>query len=1585
MKVQIGLKTYTTFVSSDFPWSSGTSLSHYPIGACGNIGSYVMNPSLSAGTTRRFPDIEEVTTLCDIGYSTSGTYTTTVYPSLGVCGTRVAGTNDYATYTTVAPGTNYTTPNNTAFSFSSTDILGNDENVGYYDCLEVANGSGTLTGPLSGGTGSTITFTPNTGFAGAAILRYIPRLNATGKRGNITYIFIMVMPPPLPTCTPNMCEMVCYGGFEEFTSQLQYDLYTLGGFTAGLANEFSFYTPGPFDNSPDFRTGPSTVPATFSCGGSPTPVSAHLGTHYVGLVLRTDGAGANRSEGPSFPLNSPLLPGETATITLWARLGNSGCNGGIEVRFTNMQPCIGGTFLGSCPGLIQSAPIASPALVNNNLWQQLVYNYTNTTGVTLTHLLINSFPYSIYPGLPIGYILLDDISCKKNTPNLTVTKTGPASACPNDIVTYNINICNTSAFSAPAVQITDILSAGLTLSPGGTFTYPTQTLPTLPSGGCQNYTLNAMVTSTVGSVSNTANVSSGGCLSNATTNTVTTSIIQPTLNITQTVSNTNPASGSVINLTVSVCNYTNSPVTGINIQTSVPLGNVISPGSGYTVSSGLITFTAFNLAAGTSTSPSCSTFVIPITVGCNGSGNICTTISSGGNICLSQNNCTAISVISPVTVTSTSGTILCTGGSTTITAAGSPSGGTYLWSPAVGCPSCPSVTVSPSSTTIYTVTYTSGGCSATATSTVTVGGLAYTYPAGHMVSAGGETWTGGTITVNGIVTVPSGSTLTITGGAAVQFATGSGIVVQNQATLIINGVSTVLEGLPTCNNMWTGITLNGNITSTDVSGKLIINDATVRDAHIGVNALWGTFVFNWTYTGTIQATNANFINNRIGIRMEGRNFKNSNSSINSFITSCHFTCNAPLLDVATYGGEGTNHFIELESIRQLNTVSNNFFLDLTTFAPDKRGVGISALNSNFTAQGNDFTDLTRGVESGVTDVPRQTIIDNNTFTNIQEGITIQSGELDVITNNKINIPVPSLPYIKSYGVFMINSSGFDIEGNNCFTFGSTSPASYGMAFESSGATGGVVFNNRFNPNLGFGIQAQKDNINLKIRCNTFYTPYPSTSNYSVAVVNVSGFPTSTLKQQGAGCATNVDPAGNEWTSGCSSATAVQDVFTGAAVNFLYYAHVTDASGGNKTKPLCSTPVWEAADMTPYICGSQNKNATSCASSIPGLIAAPPSSTYADYFAAIKNLITSYYAKINALKAQVPSVSASMDGGNKQNLLNAINHVPALPPGQLKNTLTHSGPLSDDVLIAAIQRSSPLPPGTLKDILYPQAPLSVDVLTSLESVSLPSGIKNNIYSAQTNSPNYTKLSDILGQIQYWTGEIALLESEYQRKFIVYNNKVCKNTCKNSQLIDSKMLLVEAYLNENKLDSAQTVLSQIALADTTVISTVERQNYVDYMNVLLSLANSTLNVKQMNTAQVTTMQQIAATNTLAGGKAEVAVQIATNQKTVHAIADIHTSHSMFVPDQEDTPEQEITKAKLYPNPNNGTMSFEYELKDNDKGEFSIYDITGRKIADYELATGNKTMTVSETNLNNGIYFYTYKINGSVEQSEKIVIIK
>lgn len=622
--------TNTTFVSSSSTWANGTSLSHYDIGACGNPGSYVMNPSLSPGTTRRTFDIAEVTTLCDLGYTTSGTLAGTTYPASGVCGFRVAGTNDYATYTSTAPGTNFSTPFNTPFNFSSTTILANDQNATYYDCLTVMNSSGFITGASSGGTGNTLTFTPNTGFQGVAILKYIPRASSTGKQGNITYIFIFVNPPALPPCNAGSCEMICYGGLEEFTSQLQYDLYTQGSFSAGASNSFNFVTVYP-DNSPDFRNYTMSFPMYSSCPGTFSPISAHTGIAYVGLILRTNSAG-NNPEGPSLPLNTPLNPGETATISMWARLNNSTCDGGVQVRFTNNQPCGSGTFLGSCPGLIQSPVLSSASLTSpSNVWQQITLTYFNNTTTTFNYLIINSLPFTTLS----SPIFIDDISCIKNTPNLSVTKTGPSTACTGDIVPYTITVCNNSSFTASNVNITDNLPTGMSLASGGNFTYPTQNIPTLAAGACVNFTLNGQITATFGNLVNSVNVSSGGCLANTSANSTTLNITSQSLNVITTPSSSNPCSGSVINVSVNVCNYSSNPINNISIQTQLPAGYAASSGSGYTISGQNINFNLFNLLGGTATSPACTTLVVPVTVGA-ANGAICSNVLAGGTTCISN-------------------------------------------------------------------------------------------------------------------------------------------------------------------------------------------------------------------------------------------------------------------------------------------------------------------------------------------------------------------------------------------------------------------------------------------------------------------------------------------------------------------------------------------------------------------------------------------------------------------------------------------------------------------------------------------------------------------------------------------------------------------------------------------------------------------------------------------------------------------------------------------------------------------------------------------------------------------------------------
>lgn len=916
--------TNTTFVTANTTWSGGTSLSHYNTGSCGNSGTYVMNPSLSASTTERFYDIAEVTTLCDLGYKTSGVLASTTYPSNGVCGYRVAGTNDYATYTSAAPGTNFSTQNNTPYTFSSTDILSNDQNALYYDCLEVVNASGNITGSLSGGIGNNIVFTPNTGFQGVAILKYIPRASSTGQRGNITYIFILVLPPALLACNPTQCEMVCYGGFEEFTSQLQYDLYTLGSFSTG--NSFSFYPPPFPDNSPDFKT---TVSGTsWTCGGTYSGgVTAHTGSNYIGMVLRSDPAANNMGEGPCMPLNQPLLPGETATIDFWARKSDVSCDAQIQVRFTDIQPCMGNTFLGICPGLTQTpaVPASSGLFAANTQWQHFNVVITNPlTGVPLNYLLLNSFtttPHWITPVNNLGYVYLDDIHCTKNTPNLTITKTGPATACPNDILSYTINVCNTSAFPANAVQIMDVLSSGLTIASGGTFNYPAQNIPVLAPGGCQNYTLNAMVNVSTGSVTNTANVSSGGCLSNTNTNSVITTITQPALNITQIVSNLNPVSGSIINLTVDVCNYTGNTVNGINIETSVPLGNIISPGVGYTISAGnVITFNTFNLGAGTITTPSCSTFVIPITVYCSGNGSICSTILSGGIICTSQNICSTISVVPPpIVYVSYTGTPYCQTATNPLPTLTSGAVGTFSASP-IGLvfisTSTGQIDLSASSVGTYTVTYTvtaSNGCPTTTTSTIvtiincipscsncpnTLPSSLTSSPLGFQVYC-----------VNSPVTVTGAVSIVL---SELKIAPGMTITITPGSTLTISG-----SHLYSCTDMWQGIIVKpgGSLVVQNFSIFLppfinINRSSMIEDAQVAIDVLGGSTLTS----NLLTINNTTFNKNRIGIRIN--NYTPALTTYPFSIVSSVFTSRVIAFTPGSFNWPNTN------TIKALTAVTN---------------------------------------------------------------------------------------------------------------------------------------------------------------------------------------------------------------------------------------------------------------------------------------------------------------------------------------------------------------------------------------------------------------------------------------------------------------------------------------------------------------------------------------------------------------------------------------------------------------------------------------------------------------------------------------
>lgn len=77
-------------------------------------------------------------------------------------------------------------------------------------------------------------------------------------------------------------------------------------------------------------------------------------------------------------------------------------------------------------------------------------------------------------------------------------------------------------------------------------------------------------------------------------------------------------------------------------------------------------------------------------------------------------------------------------------------------------------------------------------------------------------------------------------------------------------------------------------------------------------------------------------------------------------------------------------------------------------------------------------------------------------------------------------------------------------------------------------------------------------------------------------------------------------------------------------------------------------------------------------------------------------------------------------------------------------------------------------------------------------------------------------------------------------------------------------------------------------------------------------------------------------------------------------------------------------VYPNPNDGNMSLKYELAAGERGDLTIFDITGKKIATYVLDPSSSILTISDQQLKAGMYFYQVTLNYKPVQSDKLVII-
>lgn len=472
--------TYTIPIYTPVCFENGGSLSHFedlcpiPSGntvaaACftansnsNNDGYYTMCNIILPGvcSPKRYFREEEHAALCDIGYTTSSvnispvaganyTYSGGACTGVGVWGMNDGVTGNIWTFTTVT--------GQILIPITGSIIANDSPNTVSITCVESVYNNSTVT--ITSGSLS-ITSLPGSGLA---IIKYLPVSN-TGEIGSPTYVFIYFVPGG---CNPpNVCNLVQNGGFEN----------AIPGFQpcGHIGYNPQFYSAlecwGAYSGTPDLfvRGCLGTNNLGTNTWNSVPPVDSYNGApnnSVLGLIVAD-----YTSEGIKNNLSSPLIPGTTYEISLWAMNHPT-----ITAIMNDITPAV--ITVWSAENFIYTpslTPLADFTVTQSGLWSHFTSTFVFTPTVNNSAIVIaGNVPQTVSLGISPNknlYVFIDDVVIRPLP--------APVFAIPNATTCGNSSVPDLAQYVQPSTPgvfsgLGISLSSGLyNFNPPSSGTYP---------------------------------------------------------------------------------------------------------------------------------------------------------------------------------------------------------------------------------------------------------------------------------------------------------------------------------------------------------------------------------------------------------------------------------------------------------------------------------------------------------------------------------------------------------------------------------------------------------------------------------------------------------------------------------------------------------------------------------------------------------------------------------------------------------------------------------------------------------------------------------------------------------------------------------------------------------------------------------------------------------------------------------------------------------------------------------------------------------------------------------------------------------